>query len=178
MKGLLKIKKFLENDKSDEYILETTNKETGWIGCASFHTNGEEKIRVNEGDPFGSDDASYTYKEFIKKYNYVLKKEIEQIKPKTHYNVYTLLGRINSYYYDESKHRHVVVLSASNCYGDFTIPSYAFGKFSDDILKLLKKDALIGIRGFIGANSDGQLELYAEKFTILANKKDDKNEYI
>ena len=73
MDDLLAIKPMLKNDEL--LYIETHNKETGWIGCASFHTNGEEKIRVNEGDPSGSDDASYTYSEFLKNYTYVLKRE-------------------------------------------------------------------------------------------------------
>ena len=75
MDNLLKLKDLL---KSDELLyIETRNKETGWIGCASFHTNGEDKIIVFEGDSSGSDDASYTYNDFLKKYDYELKKEGE-----------------------------------------------------------------------------------------------------
>jgi len=74
MEELLEIKKQL---KSDELLyLETYNKITGWVGCASFYTNGEDKIYVNEGDGSGCDDAGYTYEEFIKKYSYVLKREM------------------------------------------------------------------------------------------------------
>ena len=74
MKELMEIKALL---KSDELLyLETYNKITGWVGCASFYTNGEAKIYVNEGDGSGCDDAGYTYEEFINKYSYVLKKEM------------------------------------------------------------------------------------------------------
>jgi len=75
MKDLLEIKKIITTDEL--YYLETENKNTGWIGCASFYTNGEDKIYVNEGAPDGSDDAGYTYNEFINKYEYQLKREWE-----------------------------------------------------------------------------------------------------
>ena len=73
MKDLLTIKQMLVNDEL--LYIETHNKETGWIGCASFHTNGEYKLHVNEGDPSGSDDASYNYEEFLSRYDYKLKRE-------------------------------------------------------------------------------------------------------
>lgn len=74
MKELMDIKMVLKID--DLLYLETYNKETGWVGCASFYTNGEDKIYVNEGDGSGCDDAGYTYEEFLYKYNYVLKREV------------------------------------------------------------------------------------------------------
>lgn len=75
MERILKhYKKFLQENQ-DEFYMETRNRETGWIGCASFYTNGEAKIYVNEGDGSGKDDAGYTYEEFIKKYDFNLKKE-------------------------------------------------------------------------------------------------------
>ena len=71
---LNELKKLILSD--DLYYIETLNKKTGWIGCASFYTNGEEKIYVNEGDPSGSDDAGYTYDEFLNNYFYELKREV------------------------------------------------------------------------------------------------------
>lgn len=55
-----------------DYHIETHNRITGWVGYASFYTNGEEKIYVNEGDPSGSDDAEYSYDEFMDKYDFLL----------------------------------------------------------------------------------------------------------
>lgn len=72
---LKEIKKILASD--DSLYLETKNLEKGYTGVASFHTNGEEKIIVFEGDPSGSDDASYTYNDFLKKYSFEIKKELE-----------------------------------------------------------------------------------------------------
>lgn len=172
MKELLKIKEFLENDKDGEYILETTNKKTGWIGCASFHTNGEKKIHVNEGDSSGSDDDSYSYADFLKKYDYVLKKESDTIKPKNHFNMFTLIGRINDFYFNEKKKKHVIVISSSNPFGDFTVPFNAYGKLNNDVLKILKKNTIIGIKGFVGADDEGHIELNVEKFVILARRED------
>ena len=70
---LQEIKTILQHNK-DLYYIQTTNKETGWIGCASFHTN-EDKIFVYEGDGSGKDDTMYTYDEFVKKYEFDLMKE-------------------------------------------------------------------------------------------------------
>ena len=75
MKDLLAIKEWIFNDSNENYDFITRNKETGWEGYASFCTNGEDKILVFEGDPSGCDDASYTYDEFLKKYDFKLKKE-------------------------------------------------------------------------------------------------------
>jgi len=59
MKELMEIKALL---KSDELLyLGTYNKITGWFGCASFYTNGEAKIYVNEGDGSGCDDAGHIH---------------------------------------------------------------------------------------------------------------------
>ena len=74
MNELLEFKELLKNDEL--LYLETYNKITGWVGCASFYTNGEPKIYVNEGDGSGCDDAGYTFEEFMNKYDYVLKREI------------------------------------------------------------------------------------------------------
>lgn len=74
MEELMRIKDIILNGKED-YIIETKNKETGWVGCASFHTNGEDKIIVFEGNSDGSDDRSHTYEEFMQKYDYEFKKE-------------------------------------------------------------------------------------------------------
>ena len=73
MNELLKLKEVLRNDELS--YLETYNKITGWVGCASFYTNGENKIYVNEGDGSGCDDAGYSYNEFLEKYSYELKRE-------------------------------------------------------------------------------------------------------
>ena len=75
MLKLIEYKNLLAQD--DMYYIETTNKKTGWIGVASFYTNGEDKIGVCEGDPSGSDDAGYTFDEFIEKYDFVLRRENE-----------------------------------------------------------------------------------------------------
>ena len=76
MDKLLKMKELIFGDSSDEYFIKIKNKNTGWIGCASFYTNGENKIYVNEGNPDGSDDAGYTYEEFLNLYDFELKKEV------------------------------------------------------------------------------------------------------
>ena len=70
---LKKIKEQLSSD--DSLYLETKNKLTGWVGCASFSTKDDNVILVFEGSPSGSDDASYTIDEFLSKYSYTLKKE-------------------------------------------------------------------------------------------------------
>jgi len=72
--NLLEIKKLLADDEL--LYLETHNKLNGWVGCASFYTNGEAKIMVFEGDGSGCDDAGYTFDEFLNKYTYVLKREL------------------------------------------------------------------------------------------------------
>ena len=57
--------------KSNEVLLMfTKNKEKGWSGVASFCTNGEDMIRVNEGASDGSNDSNMTYEDFIKNYDY------------------------------------------------------------------------------------------------------------
>ena len=73
MEELLKLKDMLRND--DTLYLETTNKSNGWIGCASFYTNGEQKIWINEGNGDGSDDHGVSYEDFLKYYMFELKKE-------------------------------------------------------------------------------------------------------
>lgn len=75
MERLLEIRNIIINNPTRNYGIETKNKETGQIGWASFHTNGEDKIKVFEGNPDGSDDKSYAYEEFIEKYEYTLIKE-------------------------------------------------------------------------------------------------------
>lgn len=73
---LNEIKKELLAD--EDLYLQTTNKSSGLIGVASFFTNGEDKIRVNEGNPDGSDDADYTYEEFVNNYEFELLSESEE----------------------------------------------------------------------------------------------------
>lgn len=62
----------------DDLYLKTVNKSNGFVGVASFFTNGEKKIRVNEGNPDGSDDADYSYEEFINNYEFQLLNESEE----------------------------------------------------------------------------------------------------
>lgn len=70
---LMKAKEVVK--KNDNYYIHTINKKTTQIGCASFLTNGEEKIRVYEGSPDGSDDHDETYESFLKNYVYSIAKE-------------------------------------------------------------------------------------------------------
>lgn len=67
---LLILKKIL---KENEVIsLLTKNKKTGWNGVASFLTNGEDMIRVNEGASDGSDDSDMSFNDFITNYNFII----------------------------------------------------------------------------------------------------------
>ena len=68
---LYAMKKILELD-GDYYHIFTINKKKKWEGVASFHTNGEEKIRVYEGAEDGSDDISISIVEFLKNYEFRL----------------------------------------------------------------------------------------------------------
>lgn len=66
MNQLLEYRKiYLANP--DVYFIQTVNKTNGNVGVGSFHTNGEDKIIVFEGDSSGKDDASYTFDEFLEK---------------------------------------------------------------------------------------------------------------
>ena len=73
---LLAMKKVIELDDENIYYIYTVNKNNGWEGCASFLTNGEDKIKVYEGKSDSSDDQIYTYKDFIQKYLFELRKEV------------------------------------------------------------------------------------------------------
>jgi hypothetical protein len=54
MKELMEIKALL---KSDELLyLETYNKITGWVGCASFYTNGKANTSAYNPEPDGEFD--------------------------------------------------------------------------------------------------------------------------
>ena len=75
MELLLAIKKVIELDDSDRYYIWTCNRNTNCEGYASFHTNGEKKIKVYEGASNGSDDHSMTYEEFLNNYEFVLRGE-------------------------------------------------------------------------------------------------------
>jgi hypothetical protein len=57
---------------NEELSLYTKNKKNGWLGVASFFTNGLDKIRINEGNPDGSDDCNVSFQEFIDNYYYVI----------------------------------------------------------------------------------------------------------
>lgn len=70
---LMAIKKIVELD-DDVYYIQTINKKTLWEGVASFHTNGEDKLRINEGASDGSDDHSETIEDFLKKYQFRLER--------------------------------------------------------------------------------------------------------
>jgi len=71
-KDLREMKKMIQED--DTYWMETTNKETGWIGYGAF-IKFMDKIKVFEGNGEGTDDKVYTYEEFIQKYEYRLCQE-------------------------------------------------------------------------------------------------------
>ncbi len=72
---LMAIKKVIDLDESGTYYIQTINRRTKWEGCASFLTNGEEKIKVFEGDGSGSDDHIETYDSFINNYWFTLETE-------------------------------------------------------------------------------------------------------
>ena len=74
MNELMKIKKMIQEDEL--LVIETKNLNTGWIGCASFLTNGEDKIKVFEGSGDGSDDKVLTFGEFLSNYSFKIKREV------------------------------------------------------------------------------------------------------
>ena len=71
---LLEYKKMLLAD--DSLYIETKNKINSWIGCASFLTNGEDKIKVFEGSGDGSDDKVLSFSEFLSNYSFEIKREV------------------------------------------------------------------------------------------------------
>ena len=70
---LMAMKKVAELD-SDFYYILSINKKTLWEGVASFYTNGENKIWINEGAGDGSDDHGETIEDFLKKYEFRLER--------------------------------------------------------------------------------------------------------
>ena len=74
MKELIETRELIRKNNNKDYNIETKNTKTGWMGCASFY-NDNKTIKVFEGNGDGSDDAEYTYEEFIKKYEYKLIEE-------------------------------------------------------------------------------------------------------
>ena len=63
-------------DDNDTLSLFTYNKETGNTGVASFIRN-ENKVKVFEGNPDGSDDIIMGYDEFINNYKYEVANEFD-----------------------------------------------------------------------------------------------------
>ena len=74
MKELEKAKKQLKDN--DTLSLFTYNKETGSTGVASFIQN-ENKVKVFEGNPDGSDDIIMDYDEFVNNYKYEVANEFD-----------------------------------------------------------------------------------------------------
>lgn len=73
MRLLKEFKKITELD--NDYYLEVVNKETNWEGEAYFTTNQENMIKVYEGSPDGRDDHEETFENFIKKYDFRIKRD-------------------------------------------------------------------------------------------------------
>ena len=71
----LEIAKKQLND-NDTLSLFTYNKETGNTGVAVFIQN-ENKVKVFEGNPDGSDDIIMSYEEFINNYKYKVADEFD-----------------------------------------------------------------------------------------------------
>ena len=71
---LMNYKKIIQDD--DLIYIETKNKNNSWIGCASFLTNGEDKIKVFEGSGDGSDDKVLSFSEFLNNYSFEIKREV------------------------------------------------------------------------------------------------------
>ena len=74
LEELEKAKKQLKDN--DTLSLFTYNKETGNTGVASFIQN-ENKVKVFEGNPDGSDDIIMGYDEFINNYKYEVANEFD-----------------------------------------------------------------------------------------------------
>ena len=58
----------------DYYYIGTINKSKKIEGVASFYTNGENKIWINEGAEDGSDDHEETIESFLEKYEFRLER--------------------------------------------------------------------------------------------------------
>lgn len=69
---LLKIREVCLFD--DSLQLSTHNKKMGWDGVALFFTNGQDMIRVYEGNSNGLNDKDIPFEEFIKNYSYKVTK--------------------------------------------------------------------------------------------------------
>ena len=63
----------LENDST---IIGTYNKKTGWNGCASF-CQEDDRIKVFEGNPDGSDDKIMSFYKFAKNYSFGMATELK-----------------------------------------------------------------------------------------------------
>lgn len=61
-------------DLDSDYQIMTINKKLKCEGVASFYTNGEDKIWINEGAEDGSDDHGETIESFLKKYEFRLER--------------------------------------------------------------------------------------------------------
>lgn len=76
LERLLEIKEWMQqNNQDEEYCIETKNRETNWQGEATFTTRGPARIMVFEGNGDGSDDATYTYEEFVEKYDFDIRRD-------------------------------------------------------------------------------------------------------
>lgn len=64
---LIRLKDLVQ--KTDDLVIFTHNKETGFNGVAHFLNDGKT-IKVFEGDSSGSDDIELNYDEFVEKYEY------------------------------------------------------------------------------------------------------------
>lgn len=73
MNKLEMIAEELKKEENETKIIETKNKETEGIGCASICQDG--RIAVYEGNPDGSDDKIMTAEEFIKNYEFEMVEE-------------------------------------------------------------------------------------------------------
>ena len=74
LEDLKKAKKQIEKDEN--LFLHTYNQSTGYNGVASFIPN-ENKVKVFEGNPDGSDDIIMGYDEFINNYKYEVANEFD-----------------------------------------------------------------------------------------------------
>lgn len=61
-------------DLDSDYHIMTINKKLKREGVASFYTNGEDKVWINEGAEDGSDDHGETIENFLKKYEFRLER--------------------------------------------------------------------------------------------------------
>lgn len=73
MKELMRLKEIISNDKLDTYFIQTNNRKTLWVGCASF--TRDNRIKVFEGRGNGEDDKVMSYDEFLMNYDFELVNE-------------------------------------------------------------------------------------------------------